>query len=330
MRTRIAFLWAFTAWPLSAGAEDMTTLAGQTYTNIVVERYDQRGLFIRHDGGNAKVGYKEISPELRGYYRKMARDPMSASNPLGEKEEPAGTNDLATLSGPIYRNVVVKRVEEYAVQIVHDGGSAKVYFSEIPKSEREKYRTAAAVPDAPPGTNDLVATDGQIFRNVEILRTEPDGLTFHHDGGVTKLRFPALPEELREKHGYDPAAARKYQRAVADEKERAQEKAAAREAQKKSKAPAPETPIILSEVQTDQLKDGQYRIRFTVRNPTGRAQSIRAIPYDHKQAAIIGGKKFDIPPDSGGEKLEIVVSIIQPKRLTIYCGDYQTNRTLRW
>lgn len=336
MGARLAVLVIVWGLSFSAVAEDLVTLTGQTYSNIVVQRYDRKGIFIEHAGGSTKVLYREILPEMRGYYKKMAMDSTPEMRKPGEKEDPAGTNDLATLSGPIYRNVVVKRIEEHAIQIAHDGGWAKVYFSEIPKSEREKYRTAAVVPDTPPGTNDLVSTDGQVFRDVEILRDEPDGLTFRHAGGVTKLRFPSLPKELREKYGYDYEAARKYQRAVAAEKKRAQEKAeeeALRLAQKQKEAQlsasATGAPISISGVKADEI-NGSYRIRFVVRNHTGLTQSIRAIPYDAKKTAVMGGKKFSIPPRSDGEPLEIVVPIVKPRRLTVFCGEYQTNRTLRW
>ncbi len=317
--------------PLGAAGEDLVTVSGQTYSNIVVRRYDRKGIVIRHDGGETRLLYREILPELRGYYKKMALDTTPDVKRPGEKEDPAGTNDLATLSGPIYRNVVVKRIEEHAIQIAHDGGWAKVYFSEIPKAERERYRTAAIVPDTPPGTNDLVATDGQVFRNVEFLKAEPDGLTFRHAGGVTKLRFPSLPPELREKHGYDPEAARTYQRAQAAEKKRAQQEAERRkqEAAAKAAKPVPGDPISLMKVKADEIQGG-YRIRFAVRNHTGQAQSIRVVPYDSRSRAIMGGKKYSIPPRAEEEPVEIVVPISRPKQLTVYCGDFRTNRTLRW
>ena len=333
MNYRYAILFACAAWPLALPAEDMTTLAGKTYTNIVVQRCDRQGIFIQHDGGTNKVSYKEILPELREYYKKLALVPMLDAKTSGAPEGPAGTNDIATRAGPIYRNVVVKRVEEYAVVIAHDGGAAKVYFSDIPdQAVRDKYRTATPAPDAPLGSNDLVAIDGQIFRNVDVRRVEPDGLTFHHAGGVTKLRFPSLPKDIQKKYGYDAQAAMKYQREEAAKKKRAQAEEAERQARKAAPPPesAGDTPITIFDVKTDQLKNSQYRIRFSVRNNTDWSQSIRAIPYNQRQAAIMGGQRFEIPPHAAGEQLEIVVPVVQPKRLTVYCGEYKTNRTLRW
>lgn len=331
MGTRLAVLLVAWSLPFAVMGEDLTTMTGQTYSNIVVRRYDHKGIFIDCDGGGVKIFYREILPELRGYYKKMALDPTPETKKPGEKEDPAGSNDLATLSGPIYRNVVVKKVDEYAITIAHDGGSAKVYFSEIPQADREKYRTASPVPDTPPSTNDLATDDGQVFRNVEILLTEPDGLTFRHAGGVTKLRFPSLSKELKERYGYDYDVARKYQRAQAAEKRRAQAEAEERRKQEAARPPAPAStqPIALFEVKADELQ-GSYRIRFGVRNLTDRTQSIRAIPYDAKKSAVMGGKKFEVPPNPDGERLEILVPIVKPRTLTVYCGAYQTNRTLRW
>lgn len=332
MRIRFAVWVVVLGLPLMAAGEDLTTLSGQTYSNVVVRRYDRQGIAIEHDGGTAKVFYKEILPELRGYYRKMAVDWTPESNAFGAKEEPAGSNDLATLSGRIYRNVEVKRVEEQAVQIAHDGGTAKVYFSEIPVSQRETYRAATPVPDVPPGPEDLVAADGQVFRHVEILLVEPDGLTFRHAGGVSKVRFTGLTKELQEKHGYDPQAALKFQRALAAEKRRAQQAEVERAAQEElaREQAAAERPISIFDLQTDRPDRGQYRIRFAVRNHTPKIQTIRAIPYDDRKRAVMGGRQIRIPANSGGKQVELLVPLAEPRRLTVYCGEYQTNRTLRW
>jgi hypothetical protein len=63
---------------------------------------------------------------------------------------------------------------------------------------------------AGPGGAVLRDLSGREYRNVEIRGKEPDGLMVKHDGGVTKLLFTNLPPEVRERHGYDPAAAEAY------------------------------------------------------------------------------------------------------------------------
>ena len=68
----------------------------------------------------------------------------------------------------------------------------------------------------PPGSNDLATADGQVYRNVQVWKAEPDGLTLRHDEGLTKLAFPQLPEEWRKRYGYDPESAAAYRRLVAD------------------------------------------------------------------------------------------------------------------
>lgn len=323
-------LFALFAWGVaaqSAWAEDLTTLSGQTYTNIVVQSYDRKGLFLDHAGGKSKVYFNEIHPELRGYYKKMALN-LAVDRQL--PEEPAGPNDLATMAGPVYRNVVVKWADAHLIRITHDTGSATVYFTEIPPGQRERYHRTQAVPDVPSGSNDLMTVDGQVFRNIEIRRVEPDGLTFRHDGGVTKVLFPSLPEEVRQQHGYDSEAARRYQREEARKKALLEEYARHVRQKNNPQEATVAVPVALSDVMTEILPDSKFRVRFTVHNLTHEAQTIRAIPYDRKDSAMMGGKRFTIPAGSGGESLEINVPLLAPRRLTIYCESFQTNYLLHW
>jgi len=74
---------------------------------------------------------------------------------------------------------------------------------------------ASPVPETPPGSNDLATTDGQMYRNVQVWKVEPDGLTIRHDEGLTKLEFPLLPEDWQKKYEYDPESAAAYRRALA-------------------------------------------------------------------------------------------------------------------
>lgn len=335
MNARWAILFALLAGPPASGAEEMFTLTGETYTNVVVLRYDSKGYFIRHDGGDVKIPYKAVLPELREYYKKLASYLTPEQKGLDEQEEPPGPGDLATRSGRIYRDVVVKKVDAYAVYFSHDGGVGKAYFSDIPdKAMREKYRTATPVaPDLPPGTNDLVTNDGYVFRQVEILRVEPDGLNFRHAGGVTKLHFATLPEAVRKQHGYDPKAAAKYQRELAEEKKRQKEEAAVRRALNKFEPqddPGVAEPIRILDVKTLKLPNGEYQVDFSVENATDQLLVIRAIPYDAKAKALMGGKRFKIQPRSDVQHLGVVVPLVEPRELRLFCGEFQTNRFLRW
>lgn len=322
MRIRYAILCAGLGLSLTVRAEDMTTLAGQTYSNIVVQRYDGQGYFIRHDGGTNVVPYAEISHELRGHYKALSLLPIPATRLSGGKEEPAGPNDLQTLSGQIYRNVVLKQIDEDSILIAHDTGMARVGFTAIPPALHEKYRTGTpVVPDPAPDANDLVAAYGQVFRNVEILREEPDGLTFRHDGGVTKLGFPALPEELRQKHGYDPIAGWRYRREVAAKKAMDQMLAAP-----ESQGPAT---FSIFEILPEALPDNQFRISFAVRNLSDQALSIVATPQDGKGIALMT-RTIEIPARAEGKRLQFEVPSIRPQILSISSGTYRTNCLLSW
>ncbi|HRT04361.1 MAG TPA: hypothetical protein P5204_01550 [Kiritimatiellia bacterium] len=328
-------LWmAIALGALAARGEDLTTLQNVTYTNVKVQRHDREGLLVRHDGGETKIPFNAILPELREYYKRMASD-LTPAKEAAAPEPPAGPNDLEVRGGRIYRNVVVRKVESYAVQLDHDGGSVKVYFTDIPdKDARDRVRTAVPVPVEPPGPDDFVTLDGQIFRRVEVLRTEPDGLTFRHAGGVTKRRFASLPEDVRKRYGYDPEAEKKYLRDQAEAKKRVQEEEATRRALKKFDPQSAPTgvaePLAVVDVKTRKLPNQEYQVSFTVQNRTDQLLFIRTIPYDAKMKALAGGKKFKIQPQSKGEQLDLVVPLVAPSELRIYCGDFQTNRALRW
>lgn len=326
-RVVMKIFWAIPAlFVLAAAArgEDIKTLSGQVYSNVVVQNFDDQELSIIHDGGGTNILFTDIHPELRGRYKSLAQFPFSLSKLSNEREAPAGPNDLAALYGPTYRNVVVKRVEEYAIVIGHDAGTARVYFSEIPKDQWDKYKTGMpVVPDAPARAGDFVANNGQVFRNVEIIRTEPDGITLRHDGGVTKLWFPSLTEEQRQKYGYDPIAARQYQR------DEAAKRRALREAPP-AVAYDGVTPVSVYNLATDMLPDSEYQIRFSIRNLTEQPQEIRAIPQDHKGTAIVGGKKVTLPVSPDGKMMQMVVPVIQPRTLVVFCGDFRTNCVLNW
>ena len=322
MRTGVALLcWAAVA----AQGEDMKTLAGLTYSNVVVQRFDRQGYFIRYDGGVTQVFYREIMPELRGHYRSRALYPLAAETMAGEKEAPAGPNDLETLGGQIYRNVVLKQVNEDSIRIAHDAGLSTVHFSAIPPALHEKYRTGTPVEaDPPPGADDLVTTYGQVFRNVEILQAEPDGLTFRHDGGVTKLGFPSLSEELKQKHGYDPIVAWKYQRDMA-----ASNKAAQASIPVALVSTSPAT-ILVRGIETDALEDNTFWVRFAVQNLTDQAQSVRIVPCEQGLAPIMGGKTIDLPARAPGSQQQLVVPEIRPVYLKVSSGTYFTNCLLAW
>ena len=54
--------------PLHAGAEDITTLKGKTYTGVSVERVDPDGITIKHSAGFGKLFFSELPQETRDQY----------------------------------------------------------------------------------------------------------------------------------------------------------------------------------------------------------------------------------------------------------------------
>jgi hypothetical protein len=309
----------------AARGEDITTLTGQTFSNVVVQQFDRQGIFIRHDGGHTQVLFTAIQPELRGFYKSRSLFPLPMETFSGVNEGPVGSNDLVTLSGQIYRNVVLKQVNNDNIRIAHDTGMDTVYFSSMSPGLQEKYRTGGVpvIPDPAPDANDLVTTYGQVFRNIEILRSEPDGLTFHHDGGMTKLWFPSLSDELRQKYKYDPVAAWNYQR----------ETAAASQPQQNELAPEVQTgsaTVSIQGIKTEKLEDNKYWINFSVKNLTDQPQTIQIVPCAQSMVAIIRGKNAVIPAGAEAALQQITVPEIQPRYLKVTCGSYQTNCLLNW
>ena len=326
MKTGFAFLILCAGLSLAARAEDMITLTGQTYSNIVVQQYDQQKLVILHDSGRTEVPFQEISPELRGHYKALSSIPISTAKRFGEKAEPAGPNDLATLSGQIYRNVILKRVDADRILIAHDTGMDTVYFAAMPLALQKKFRTETpVVPDPPTGPNDIVTTYDQVFRNTRILQTEPDGLTFSHDGGVTKLGFPALPEEVREKYAYDPIAAWKYQREMNAKRGQKQQPPEAT-----VEVPTGPATVLVSKIETEKLPDNKFWVRFSLQNPTDQPQSAHVVPCTEQMIPIVAGKTINIPAQSTAELQQVTVNDLAPTYLKVSSGTYWTNCLLSW
>jgi hypothetical protein len=58
--------------------------------------------------------------------------------------------------------------------------------------------------------DDFKTTDGKEYKNAKISRVEPDGIVIRFSGGVVKVPFAELSEELQRKYSYDPQAAAAY------------------------------------------------------------------------------------------------------------------------
>lgn len=331
-RKKASVFWGLIAAAISAGgsgaparAEEIVTLSGQVYSNVVVQSYDRNGFNIRHDGGTAVLPYRDIDPELRGHYKAISLIPLSLSKLRGEAEPPAGPDDLVTRAGEIYRNVEIKEIGPDYLRFAHDGGLAKVSFSSLSPEMLGKFRERGVQnPLPPPGNKDLVTAYGQVFRNAEVIQSEPDGLTFRHKGGVTKIAFPALGEELQRQYNYDPIAARAYAREAAARRLAAQEAPLTG-----SESGGPPTVGIYS-IETQALEDNSFWIRFSLQNLTDKPQTVRVVPCEKKLAEIITGKAFDLGPKGDLKLQQIVVPGIRPVFLSVMAGSYRTNALLNW
>ena len=58
----------------------------------------------------------------------------------------------------------------------------------------------------------VVSRDGQVLRNARVEHVDPDGITYRHNAGDTKLAFEDLPESVRRANGYDPKRAADFRR----------------------------------------------------------------------------------------------------------------------
>ena len=88
----------------------------------------------------------------------------------------------------------------------------------------------AMLPATVMATIDRITTiRGKSYRQCEIVRVHPDGVSFTHANGAAKILFTDLPESWRKRLGYSPAKAEAYEKELAEKRERqAQARAAQR------------------------------------------------------------------------------------------------------
>ena len=327
MRIRCAFLCLCVGWAMASRGEDLTTLTGLTYTNIAVQRYDWEGIFIKHSGGISKIYFNEIQADQREHYKQMVPAPVAEEKPAPAPPADLGPGDIVTRSGQVYRHAAIRQTQPDVVAIHHSGGVAQVPFADLPEDLRKQLRHPSRIaPSVPLGSNDLATADGQVFRNVQVRKIEPDGLTIQHDAGLIKLPFPVLPEDWQKKYEYDPQKAEAYQRATAAAKEQAdrdqqairEQNAAAHAKQVKAE------PIRVFEVSASKTGADEYRVRFSVRNYDDKPRTITAT------IGMLGSKEFAIPANSSQSGLEVTIMYEQPKYLRVRSGSYSTSQVLDW
>ena len=94
--------------------------------------------------------------------------------------------------------------------------------------------------------------------------------------------------------------------------------------------PGVAVPFEIVSLKSFKLPNGEYRIIFGVQNLTDKMLAVRGIPYDSGGKALMGGKRFKVPPKARVEDMDVVVPMAAPKELRVYCGSFQTNRLLHW
>ena len=75
-----------------------------------------------------------------------------------------------------------------------------------PPSQVAKSPAMSDSPISEDSYSQIVDSSGKVYRNVKILIAEPNGLKIQHDGGVLKLAFDNLPQEIRDKYNYNKEA----------------------------------------------------------------------------------------------------------------------------
>lgn len=83
--------------------------------------------------------------------------------------------------------------------------------------------TAASLRAAP--VQEISTLTGKTYRQCEIVKVHPDGVSFTHANGAAKVLFTDLSAEWRTRLGYDPVKAKAYQR---EQEERRQQQAEVR------------------------------------------------------------------------------------------------------
>ena len=109
----------------------------------------------------------------------------------------APAESLKTVDGTIYLNYSATRLEPDGLSITHSEGTAKIPLERLSVDILKRH--GYPVPE------NLTTEDGKVFRNYAIVDAAPGGLTIQHDEGTTKVAPEQLPEDMRKRHGYDPA-----------------------------------------------------------------------------------------------------------------------------
>lgn len=149
----------------------------------------------------------------------------------------------------------------------------------------------------------IVASNGvptQVLKNARIKKVYPDGITFIHDSGMSKVPFEKLPKEFQTKFGYDEKAAKEYSK-IDDKRQQAlsrelqQQAATAQKEQARKDAAFREKDALESAQKAQQNRANQIeRSRIAAAaNEKAEADKLRATALRQMERAMKSGDRRD-------------------------------------
>ena len=78
---------------------------------------------------------------------------------------------------------------------------------------------------------DIKTTSGKTYSHCQVVRVYPDGVAFRHSKGMAKVLFTDMTTEWRQHFGYDAAKVEAYDRKVSEDRAKAREVSAAKNAE---------------------------------------------------------------------------------------------------
>lgn len=153
---------------------------------------------------------------------------------VGHRRYPIGTRVDAV---PAANGLVKVTTEDGATALVPAAG---VIYGPKP-TPVPTVRPGSAAPrveSTDDGAADLTTLSGKTYKQAVVFRVEPDGINYMFAGGMVKVPFGDLPEEVRKQFAYDPKKAAAFAAQDAAEQQRyvAQAKAQVEAARLKEQA----------------------------------------------------------------------------------------------
>lgn len=139
-----------------------------------------------------------------------------------------------------------------------------------------------SLPAVADSVGNISTLTGKVYRRCEIVKVHPDGVSFTHTKGAAKVLFSDLPEEWRQRLGYDPVKAAAYEQELADRRKQQADARAARQA---------ELGKALAMAQEMELT----RLRIEERQATAmmQAAAANAVPFDSGYTLPLLGPIWD-------------------------------------